>query len=332
MPVAVEIEVSDQDQAPLSRIVGLIAISSEGFYPVASASRWCSYASSLSRLPSSSKQSRSTHHDSWPTACESPSNALKGISMAYRSDTDLEFLGQMKSEDLNDLVYCLTHDKDGSPRFTEELTMSQQYKAYNPDHHQYWENIAAEIQCFGANTFATVIRGGKGVQYKEVLMDVCDKMKVNYNKKSSVETIESNLLLKILTDALEKMSPEELRELAESTGVKNTKGITAETMVGVFQAVFRMGGFKSYQLTLIVVNAVVRAILGRGLTFAGNIALTRTVALLTGPIGWAITGVWTAVDVAGAAYRVTIPAVIQVAALRQKHLYQHLAQDVNFGS
>lgn len=252
--------------------------------------------------------------------------------MAYRSDTDLEFLGQMKSEDLNDLVYCLTHDKDGSPRFTEELTMSQQYKAYNPDHHQYWENIAAEIQCFGANTFATVIRGGKGVQYKEVLMDVCDKMKVNYNKKSSVETIESNLLLKILTDALEKMSPEELRELAESTGVKNTKGITAETMVGVFQAVFRMGGFKSYQLTLIVVNAVVRAILGRGLTFAGNIALTRTLALLTGPIGWAITGVWTAVDVAGAAYRVTIPAVIQVAALRQKHLYQHLAQDVNFGS
>ncbi|MGY6000043.1 DUF3944 domain-containing protein [Stenotrophomonas maltophilia] len=252
--------------------------------------------------------------------------------MAYRSDTDLEFLGQMKSEDMNDLVYCLTHDKDGSPRFTEELTMSQQYKTYNPDHHQYWENIAAEIQCFGANTFATVIRGGKGVQYKEVLMDVCDKMKVNYNKKSSVETIESNLLLKILTDALEKMSPEELRELAESTGVKNTKGITAETMVGVFQAVFRMGGFKSYQLTLIVVNAVVRAILGRGLTFAGNIALTRTVALLTGPIGWAITGVWTAVDVAGAAYRVTIPAVIQVAALRQKHLYQHLAQDVSFGS
>ena len=42
-------------------------------------------------------------------------------SMAYRYDTDLEFLGQMKSEDLNDLVYCLTHDKDGSARFTEEL-------------------------------------------------------------------------------------------------------------------------------------------------------------------------------------------------------------------
>lgn len=250
--------------------------------------------------------------------------------MAYRDDVDLRFLGEMKSQDLNDLVHCLTHDRDGSPRLTEELTVNEKFKRYNPDHHQYWELVAAEIQCFGANTFATMFRGGKGVQYKEVLMDVSSKMKVNYNKDSSVEKIESNLLMKILTDALEKMSPEELRELAEITGVKNTSGVTAETMVGVFQAVFRMGGFKSYQLTLIVVNAVLRALIGRGLSFAGNVALTRTMALLTGPIGWVITGIWTAVDVAGAAYRVTIPAVIQVAALRQKHLYENQVQDVNF--
>jgi uncharacterized protein YaaW (UPF0174 family) len=250
--------------------------------------------------------------------------------MAYRYDSDLQFLGSMKSEDLNDLVYCLTHDKDGDARLTEELTMSSEYKAHNPDHHQYWELIAAEIQCFGANTFATLFRGGKGVEYKEVLMDVCDKMKVNYNKDSSTEKVEGNLLMKILTDALEKMSPEELKELAEATGVKNTSSITPETMVGVFQAVFRVGGFKSYQLTLIIVNAVLKALIGRGLSFAGNAALTRTMAILTGPIGWVITGLWTAIDIAGAAYRVTIPAVIQVAALRQQHLYGKQAEEVNF--
>jgi len=42
--------------------------------------------------------------------------------MAYRYDEDLEFLENIKSEDLDDLVYCLTHDKDGEIRFTEELT------------------------------------------------------------------------------------------------------------------------------------------------------------------------------------------------------------------
>ena len=236
----------------------------------------------------------------------------------------------MKSEDLGDLVYCLTHDKDGSVRLTEELTTASAYKANYPDHHAYWELIAAEIQCFGANTFATMVRGGKGVAYKEVLMDVCGKMKVNFNKNSSVETIEGNLLMKILTDAVEKMSPDELRQLAEATGIKNTNGITPEAMVGAFQTIFRMGGFKSYQLTLVVVNAVLKALIGRGLTIVGNQTLMRVMSILTGPIGWVITGLWTAIDIAGAAYRVTIPAVIQIAALRQKHLYGAQAEGMSF--
>lgn len=250
--------------------------------------------------------------------------------MAYRYDPDLEFLEQLDSADLNDLVNCLTHDKDGVVRLTEELTATSLYKQHQPDHHQYWNLIAAEIQCFGANSLVTLFRAGKGVEYREILTDVCDKMKVNYNKASSVEVIENNLLLKVLKDALDKMSPEELRELAESIGIKQALLLTPESVLGVFQAVFRAGGFKSYQLTLIVVNAVLKAMIGRGLSLAGNAALTRTIGVLTGPIGWAITGTWTAVDIASAAYRVTIPAVIQVAALRQKHLYAKQADDVSF--
>ena len=250
--------------------------------------------------------------------------------MAYRYDTDLEFLSKCKSEDLNELVFCLTHDKDGGPRLTEELTTNALYKRHHPDHHQYWELIAAEVQCFGANSFATIFRGGKGVPYKEVLTDVCDKMKVNYNKESSVETIEQHLLMKILKDSLEKMSASEIRELAESLGVKNTNSITAEALISSFQAIFRMGGFKSYQLTLVVVNAVMKALVGRGLALAGNAALTRVAAVMTGPIGWVITGLWTAIDLAGAAYRVTIPAVIQIAFLRQKLKYADLADEIQF--
>ena len=58
--------------------------------------------------------------------------------MAYRTDSDLEFLSQCSDEDLNDLVYCLTHDKDGSTRFTEELTKTEAYK-----------NITQAIVCTG---------------------------------------------------------------------------------------------------------------------------------------------------------------------------------------
>lgn len=250
--------------------------------------------------------------------------------MAYLYDSDLEFLANIKSADLNDLVYCLTHDKDGQVRFTEELTGTEEYKAHSPDHKKYWKLIAAEIQCFGANTFATIFRGGKGVKYKEVLIDVCDKLKVNYNKDSSVSKIEENLLMKILADAIEKMSAEELKKLADAVGLKNISKLNSGFLVGSFQAIFRAGGFKSYQLTVIIVNAILKTLIGRGLSFGANMALTETVAVLTGPIGWVISGLWTAIGIAGTAYRVTIPAVIQVAALRQKNMYESSAEEISF--
>lgn len=75
----------------------------------------------------------------------------------------------------------------------------------------------------------------------------------------------------------------------------------------------------------------VEALIARGLSFGGNILLTRTIAILTGPVGWTISGVWTAVDIAGAAYRVTIPAAIQIAALRQQQIYGDMAEQVKFG-
>ncbi|MGM0937333.1 MAG: DUF3944 domain-containing protein [Pseudomonadota bacterium] len=228
--------------------------------------------------------------------------------MAYRHDDDLQFLAHCTDEELGDLVYCLTHDKDGGTRWTEELTGTSAYKAHYPRHNQYWQEIAAEVQCFGGNTIATVFRGGKGVLYREILIDVCKKLKVNFNKNSRTSVIESNLLMKIMTDALASMSKEEIAALGTGLGIKNTSGLTSEALTASFQAIFRAGGFKSYQLTLI----------GRGLSLAANATLMRVMAILSGPIGWSITGLWTAIDVGSAAYRVTIPAVIQVAFLRSQ--------------
>ncbi|MFB6348695.1 DUF3944 domain-containing protein [Moraxella sp. ZJ142] len=239
--------------------------------------------------------------------------------MAYRTDPDLEFLASIPSRDLDDLVRHLTHDKDGSARLTEELTYSESYKMYYPDHRRYWREIAAEIQCFGANSFATLFRGGKGVLYKEVLTDVCEKMNVSFNSNASVVRIEQALLFKVLEDALEQMSPQELRSIAEEFNF-NPSNLTPQAMMAAAQTVFIQGGFASYQLSMVVANAVSKALLGKGLTFAANSTLTKGLSILTGPVGWAITGAWTAIDLAGAAYRVTIPAVFMIATLRQSYL------------
>ncbi|WKT00893.1 DUF3944 domain-containing protein [Gallibacterium salpingitidis] len=253
--------------------------------------------------------------------------------MAYRHDPDLEFLSTCSSYELNDLVSTLIYDKNGSPRFTESLTSNEKYKRFYPEHSHYWQEIAEEIQIFGGNSFANLFRGRVGVPYKEILCDVCDKMKVNYNKFSSTTQIERNLLMKILNDALEKMTPEELNKLARELGLKNISNLNAQAATTIFISVFKAGGFKSYQLTVIIVNAILKALIGRGLSFGGNIVLTRTASILTGPIGWAITAIWTAVDLAGPAYRVTIPTVIQITYLRSLNENREaikMSEQINF--
>ena len=239
--------------------------------------------------------------------------------MAYRIDPDLEFLAKLTSEELKPLVHVLVYDKDNKKRLTEQITSNDKYKQFQPDHSKYWDIIAEEIQRFGGNTFINIVRAGKGVLYREILMDVCDKAKVNYNKKSSIEQIESNLLQKIFLDAVEKMNTEELKTIVTELNLETTN-FTPQAVVAALQLALRNSMFLWGDVVVIVFQSMIaRMITAGGIVFTGNIIGTRLLAAFTGPISWAITGLWTAFDIAGPAYRVTVPAVIMTACLRQMH-------------
>lgn len=233
-------------------------------------------------------------------------------------DKNLFFLHNADSSDLKILVDYLTKDKDGDTRLTEELTYTENYKKYYPNQLQLMcEDIAEELQLYGGNTFMNMFRG-HGVEYKEILIDVCDKMKVNYNKNSSVEMIEYNLLQTILIDSLDNMSVEELEILMKEMEIP-TQGFGKQVFVAALQIAIKKGSFSVYKMAVIVANAVSKALLGRGLALASNAALTRSLSIFAGPIGWAVTAIWTAIDIAGPAYRITIPSVIQIAYMRAKY-------------
>ncbi|MDG6340211.1 DUF3944 domain-containing protein [Glaesserella parasuis] len=237
--------------------------------------------------------------------------------MAYLHDYDLEFLKDCRSNELDDLVYVLTHDKDGSPRLTETLTTTDKYKRYFPQHNAYWDEIAEEIQYFGGNTFTNLVKG-HGVVYKEILCDVCKKLKVKYKKTESTRDIENALLMKILQTSLEKLSDQELTNLSIELGIDKAEFVVGGKLkMAAFQALFKAGSFKSYQLTAIIANAVMKALTGKGLTFVANSGMMKILSALTGPIGITINILAIAVDIAGPAFRVTIPAVIQIAYLRK---------------
>ena len=240
--------------------------------------------------------------------------------MAYRNDEDLEILSVAEDEDLQILVNYLMRDEDGNLRLTEELSSAPGYNANPNKPRTYWKEIAAELQCFGANTFVTILRGGEGVPYREVLCDVCDNLKVNYNPEADISMIEMNLLSKILIKSLDEMDEEQMQELINSLDIKVNR-LTKQAVIAALQMLILKTGFSPYKLSVIVANAVARTLLGRGISVAGNAALTKGLSIFAGPIGIALNALWLAVDIAGPAYRVTIPAVIQVAYIRAKYNY-----------
>ncbi|CAM3643006.1 oxidoreductase [Rouxiella silvae] len=239
----------------------------------------------------------------------------------YRTDPDLFFLAQCHNDDLEFLVSLITHDpKDGSLRWSETLSGSEDYKRFYPNHQEYWQGIAAEVQTFGANSFVNILRRGKGVMYRELLCDACDKMKVNYSKKASTENIELNMLMKVLEKSLSDMSSEQLKEFATGMEIELSNP-TPELILMAIQTAIRASGFAAYKMAVVVVSTVAKALLGRGLQFGTYVLLTRSISALAGPVGWALSSLWLATDLAGPAYRITIPACLLIAYMRQKALY-----------
>lgn len=182
--------------------------------------------------------------------------------------------------------------------------------------------LGDEIRKFGGNTFANIGRGDEGPRWAEVVEDVADKIKASYRKGASVEEMESAVLVKIVGDAWAKMSEAERQNLIAACKLSG-KAWTTGGSAAALQAAFLAGGFQSYMILMIVVNGIVRQLIGvglvtTGLSLATNAAITRTAAILTGPIGLAITGLITAMQIAGPPYKVTVPSVVYIAYLRKK--------------
>jgi small GTP-binding protein len=189
------------------------------------------------------------------------------------------------------------------------------------------KKIANYLREMGSNDFATIIRDGP-VEYAEVVVDVAQKLGANeVREDKSVEENESILLRKLFAEALDKMSTEEKRQLFSSMGISGAEIPVGSAGMLIVQLLLKnFGGFATYRISLIVANMVARAVLGRGLAFATNAALMRVLGLAIGPIGWIASSLWLLIDLAGPAYRKTVPAVVHVAMLRQM-----LVNRVNIG-
>ena len=229
---------------------------------------------------------------------------------AYRPDPDLyDVLAKANREELQ-----IVHDIVAQP-ITEMLTIKKDYKLNHPKHEQYVDLLEFEARANGGNTIANFFRGGEGPAYRVISRDVAKSVGAPFHHDQDIAVIEAAILSAILAKAVEELTEEQKRIVLAIVGKPNLSFLGGASVLA-FQAVFRAGGFASYQLMLIVVNTIVKAMLGRGLPLAANTVLTRSMSVVVGPLGLAVSALVTAIQVAGPAYRVTIPVVVYVAMLR----------------
>lgn len=239
--------------------------------------------------------------------------------------TDTKASADLRTGDLATLLTFFTNEELGplyelvTDPVSEELSYDERVKKHRPDHRAYADLIAHEVRKFGGNSFANTGRG-EGPPYDEIVRDVCGSCKVRVGKAAGLLDMERALLAKLLDD----LSPEEQAALRQAAAAKGHGDVSSVVPLSILalQAGGAASGFLLYQSSLQIANAMVRAVIGRGLSFAGNQMLARTLSVAVGPIGWIASGAWAVGSLAGPAMRVTVPAVYHISAVRHAKLWQ----------
>ena len=242
-------------------------------------------------------------------------NKVNRAAKAKTTEKDLRFLSSCENEDLRVLCDILTHDRLGNIRITEQLTATDEDNRNYPEDMLFLvPQISNELLKYGSNTLATFLHNEPD-SYETVLRRVCKQMDVRTMEQDSVAKMEHNLLTTLCQDTLNKMSERELRLLANENGIPD-KRLTRQALTAALLMAVRTSRAVLTRVAARIIQYIVEIITVRGVATAGIETATRAVGGVLGPIGWIALGAWTVYDISSPAYRVCVPAVLQVAYMR----------------
>lgn len=230
------------------------------------------------------------------------------MKINYLEDEDLSFLHQCSEEHLATFTHILTHNENGKPRLSSTLLRNEIFQAMegHPEcYRRNWQLIAGELQHFGGDSIANTLRR-HGKFYREILLDVCKRLKVKADKHTSTLEIEQQLLEHFLEHSWKKMDDQQKADFftAVECRVKEQKELLPH-LLQTHKLAQGVSHLLDARLTKILRTHAAVSVIGHGLVRGAG---------LGGPLGAAFNGVKA---VSGSAYRVTIPAVLHIACLRR---------------
>ncbi|ENF6403737.1 TPA: hypothetical protein ACP44H_003864 [Klebsiella variicola] len=165
--------------------------------------------------------------------------------------------------------------------------------------------LVRELQHFGGNTFVNLFRRN-GVSYSEIVADVASHLKMKAPAAASVEEKEALIIDCVFTSSWKKMSDDERSQILRDMGINGSASMDIPV----------------WQRAALVANSLAQTTAGKVLPLIAGLGIGRVLGVLTGPVGLAITGLYTAYDISNPAFRVTLPCVVQIAWIRLKNSRQ----------
>lgn len=227
----------------------------------------------------------------------------------------IDLLFSADKSDLDLLIDYITDNGNGRLSLSSSVkTLLVSAKELNEIDKDTLRVLIRELQLYGGNSFVNLFRGN-GVDYEEIVDDVLARLKIPLNKSASLARKENSIISKVFEDAWEKMSAAQRKEILDSLGMKSTDGREA---LNVLLPRIGLGGIAAYQITALVASTVASMAAGRVIPMVAGLGAGRMLGVLAGPIGIALTGLYSAYDLASPAFRVTMPCIVQIAWIRMK--------------
>ncbi|AIU71609.1 hypothetical protein AT03_03815 [Hafnia alvei FB1] len=201
--------------------------------------------------------------------------------------------------------YITNTGKFGFSMSDSVKTVLQDAKRHDVPDEETLRLLVRELQHFGGNTFVNLFRRN-GVGYNEIVDDVASHLKIKAPTSTTVEEKEALIIDCVFTSSWKKMSDDERRQILRGMGISASVSLDIPV----------------WQKAALVANGLAQTTAGKVLPLIAGLGIGRVLGVLTGPVGLAITGLYTAYDISNPAFRVTLPCVVQIAWIRLKNSRQ----------
>jgi uncharacterized protein YaaW (UPF0174 family) len=240
------------------------------------------------------------------------------MALKFRTDRDLSVLALARHEDLQRLAAVLTVDaKDGKERKAQELLSDALYKqgVEAGDLRCAWKSIAAELQAYGGDSVVNLVRGvtkgHTGVPYREIVTDICERLTPQVKSDQPIMALEDQLLMELIRRAQKEFSIKRIAQIM----VETDQGKPLKDCLDLEE-----------QRRLTDIFNPVSSATAAGLPLAAAAAvLPRMAGFLVPAAGIAATAASAVTLLSSPAYRVTVPAVLEVIRIRRLALLNTFA-------